>query len=683
VNVGEVLKLALRHYHAGRLADAERLYRQVLAADPNHADALHLLGLVAHRVGRHEDAATLIGRAIRVKPTASIYHHNLGEALRMRGRTDDAIAAYRRAIELQPDLAPAHVSFGIVLSGLRQFPLAVSHLRRATELRPDDSRVWNTLGETYRAQGQFDDAERCFREAIRVSPDLADAHLNLAKVLHARGDFAGAAEACESGLQRAPNDAAAHVTMGNILLAQGRLSESLAEYQTALQLRPDTAEIYFNLGNVLRLRGEIVESLAAYEKGVQLRPDIAAGHSAMLGTLHYDSSREPPDVFERHVAWGRRHETPHAALPAVHVAPRGDRRLRVGYVSPDFRRHVIAYFIEPLLEYHDRDRFEIFCYADLLRAADDVTTRLQRHADTWRNVTALSDDELAAQVRADGIDVLIDLAGHTADNRLLAFARRPAPVQATYLGYPGTTGMPAIDVRITDALADPPGMTESLHTERLQRLAGCAWCYRPRDDAPPVALRQREDGRIVLGSFNALPKISAATVDVWAQLLRAVPEATLLIKAAGFEDAAVRTRMAERFAAHGVDAGRIELLAATGGFVEHLAAYGRVDVALDTFPYNGTTTTCEALWMGVPTIALAGRTHASRVGVSLLTHAGLPELVASSPEEFVRVGTELSRDGGRLAEVRRTMRERLRASRLLDARAFARDFEAAIASAYC
>jgi protein O-GlcNAc transferase len=703
VDIGAELQLGLQHYNAARLVEAEACFRRVLSVQPKNPDALQLLGLLAHRVGRHEDAVTLIGRAIQLIPNIAEFHNNLGEAQRALGRADDALVSYRTAVALKPELAAAQVNLGTALAVRREFQDAMAHLRRAIELRPRDSSAWNSLGETFRMLANFPEAERCYREAIRLSPERGEAYLNLAKVLQNAGALDEAAATCRLGLERAPNDVGGHVVLGNILQAQGRVAEAIDSYHAALRLDPSAGVIYFNLASALRSQGLIDKSIATFRQGIKLRPDMAMGHSGLLLTLHYDSRISPAEIFSEHLAWATRHAEPltrSAATITPHVSPR-DRRLRIGYVSPDFREHAVAHFIEPVLELHDREQFQVFCYADQFRT-DDITLRLQRHANVWRNVTSLSDEQLAAQIRDDDIDVLIDLAGHTADNRLLTFARRPAPVQATYLGYPGTTGMTAMDWRITDALADAPrdetssdiglennpsaplryaagrsaakpadrepeATTDALHTERLMRLDGCAWCYRPPTDAPPVASRP-SDAKIVFGSFNALAKISVATIDAWSELLRALPHASLLIKSTSLEDAAVRDRYHAAFAAHGIDPARVQLLGAALRFTDHLATYGRVDIALDTFPYNGTTTTCEALWMGVPVVTLAGKSHVSRVGVSLLTHVGLPNLIAHSPAELINIATTLAVDRSALRETRATLREKMRASSLLDAR---------------
>ena len=383
-------------------------------------------------------------------------------------------------------------------------------------------------------------------------------------------------------------------------------------------------------------------------------------------------------MFAEHCRWAEVHAEP-LGRDVVPLSSDGDpgRRLRVGYVSNNFREHSVAFFVEALLASHDRSKVEIFCYADIM-LADEFSGRLRRHSAQWRVITGQSDAQVAELIRQDAIDILVDLAGHTARNRLLVFARKPAPVQVTYLGYCNTTGLSAMDYRFTDALADSPGTTEHLHTEQLVRLPDCAWCYRPPDASPavetPPVLRS---GHITFGCFNARPKITGEMLALWARLLLEMPASSLLLKNVGFGEPSARQHTRDLLAKAGIAPERVELVGRVPTLAGHLATYARVDIALDTFPYHGTTTTCEALWMGVPVITLAGRTHASRVGVSLLTTTGLPELVASSPDEYVKIAAALATDVPRLAALRTTLRTRMASSPLMDASRFARNVEAA------
>ncbi len=576
MHISQALKTALAHHQSGRLAEAEAIYRQVLAVDPQQADALHLLGLIAQHVGHHDDAVELIRQAITINPQAAVFHCNLGISLDKLKRREEALVAYGRAIALKRDYPKALANMGIVLKAL------------------------------------------------------------------------------------------------------GRLEEAVVAYQEAIRIQPDIAETFGNLGNALKDKGEPEEAIAACRQAISLKPDFIEAHSSLVFFLNYQSCWDAQAILREHRQWAAQHAEPLRKFIEPHRNERSTaRRLRVGYVSPDFETHPVAFFVEGLLANHAPAEVEVYCYADITNP-DAITARLEKYAGKWRRITGMVDSRVAGLVREDGIDILVDLAGHTDRNRLLVFARKPAPVQVSWLGYPNTTGLETMDCRLTDAFADPPGTTENLHTERLIRLRGCAWCYRPPEDAPPVgAPPVLEAGRITFGCFNAMPKINGPLLELWSRILHSVPGSRLLLKNGALRDPSVQQRVRAVLEGTGIAPERVELMGHVSGMANHLAAYGRVDIALDSHPYHGTTTTCESLWMGVPVIAQAGKTHVSRVGVSLLCNVGLPELVAASQEEYVRITTELAGDLTRLAQLRSTLRERMAQSPLMDAPRFARDVESA------
>jgi predicted O-linked N-acetylglucosamine transferase (SPINDLY family) len=379
---------------------------------------------------------------------------------------------------------------------------------------------------------------------------------------------------------------------------------------------------------------------------------------------------------EEHRRWNELHAEPLRKFVQPHTNDGDpDRRLRIGYLSADFRDHSVSRFLLPLFRNHNHEAYEIVCYSDVVKC-DQVTDRLRALADRWNDTFGQTDERLADKVREDKIDILVDLAGHTAGNRLMVFARRAAPVQVTYLGYPASTGMSEMDYRLTDSFADPPGQTESLHSETLWRLPVCNWCYEEPESAPEVRTLPA-DRPIRFGTFNNLAKVSSPIMDLWAAILIAMPSSRLVIKSQGVAEESVRRRINQCFMSRGLQPDRLELRGHEPIFTSHLEAYNQLDIALDTFPYHGTTTTCEALWMGVPVVTLAGSAHVSRVGVSLLSCVDLPDLVAKSPEEYVSIAVGLAKDLPRLAELRRTLRLRMRASPLMDGARFARDIESA------
>jgi predicted O-linked N-acetylglucosamine transferase (SPINDLY family) len=488
------------------------------------------------------------------------------------------------------------------------------------------------------------------------------------------GQLEEAIASCYQAILLKPDFPEAYNNLGNALKDKSQLDEAIAAYRQAISFSPNHPDAHSNLGNALSDLGRLDEAIAAYRQAMALKPRFSDAHSNLLFTLNYHPGLEPATVFEEHLCWNRQQAKPARHFMQPHRNDRTpDRRLRIGYVSPDFREHPVGHFLLPLLAQHNHERFEIFCYAQV-PASDGKTRQLRSQADHWHNLSGLADAQAADLIRRHQIDILVDLAGHTSNNRLPLFAHKPAPVQVTWLGYPNTTGLATMDYRLTDACADPPGLTESLHSEQLWRLPQCAWCYQSAVGPPVVA---RREGPITFGCFNNFAKITEPMLQLWARILHLVPGSRLLLKTGALLGENARQRVRQILGEAGIDAERLELRGYEAAHGDHLALYQRLDVALDTFPYHGTKTTCEALWMGVPVVTLAGQTHASRVGVSLLNNIGLPELVASTPEEYVRLAVELAGDLPRLSQLRSTLRPQMEGSPLMDAPRFAQDVEEA------
>ncbi len=464
--------------------------------------------------------------------------------------------------------------------------------------------------------------------------------------------------------------------LGSVLAMSGRFEEAITALRRAVDLGPDTPETHHNLALALRQIGLVEEAEDQFRQAIRLRPDHRAAGSGLISTLQY-RRHDRARVFAEHRDWEKRVA---AEVPrwSSHLSDAStDRRLRVGYVSADFRLHSVAFFIEPLIAGHDRNAVEVFCYS-VAHQPDAVSARIREQADVWRDVGQFDDRHLAQIIHDDRIDILVDLAGHTGGERLLAFAARPAPIQVTYLGYPDTTGLAAMDYRLTDPWADPPGEADRFHVEKLIRVNRSAWCYRPPDNAPAVGMSPcRESGAVTFGSFNNLPKLSMEILQIWARMLQRIGDSRLLLKTKALGDAGVRQRVLEPFIQRGIDPKRIELAGHTEGLADHLSAYGRIDIALDSFPYHGTTTTCDALWMGVPVITLAGDRHVSRVGVSLLNAVGHPEWIASSADEYLELAASLAGDHTRLQNSRQTLRQEMSISPLTDGQSLAREIEGA------
>lgn len=555
---------------------------------------------------------------------------------------------------------------------------AEAGFRAILSREPRHGPSWHLLGLIHFGRGDHGTAVACLRRAVAADPSLAPAHNDLGAVLQLQEQGEEAVASYRRAIALVPDYTEAYYNLGCALQEQGRLAEAGEAYHRAIALKPDHAGALNNLGTVLLDQGRLDRAIGHYRQALAAKPDYVAAHSNLLRALNFDEAITPEALLAAHKGWAEAHAPKPATLDlSFSDEPDPERRLRVGYVSADFREHSVSYFFEALLDAHDPAAVEVFCYAEV-RRPDAMTARLQAKAEHWLSILGLNDAAAAERIRRDRIDILIDLGGHTANNRLGIFARKPAPVQATWCGYPNTTGLATMDYRITDARADPEGEAERWHTETLVRLPRTFLCYLPPEHAGPVTrLPARQTGTVTFGSFNSLPKATPEVVRLWARILQKVPNSRLLLKALQLRDAGVRTQVIERFVAAGVEKERIEPVSWSAVARDHLALYGRVDVALDPFPYNGTTTTCEALWMGVPVVTLRGDRHAGRVGTSLLTAVGLPELIADTPEAYVDLAVELARDLDRLASLRATLRERVRASALCDAAGFARDMETA------
>lgn len=636
-------------------------------------------GRTAKAAGRLDEAIAEYRRAVRFHPARAEFHVSLGLALRAAGRSDEAREAYERAIQIAPALAEAHHNLGNLHAERGDWQAARGCYLRALAASPYFAVAHFELGNVLRETGAVLDAAACYEQALALKPGLVAAWRALGVARQELREHAAALAAYERALELAPDSAATHVNLSTVNRELSRVERAIFHAQRAIELDPRIGAAHNNLGTLHLDIGEHAQAEVSYLRALEAQPRNGEWRSNLCMFATYSSRHGPRESLAVHLEYGWLHPMP--ARPEFANRRDPDRRLRVGYVSPDFRRHAVAHFVEPLLARHDRSKFEAFGYYTH-RVGDEVTLRLREHFDQWVEAPLMSADELAARVRADGIDLLVDLSGHTAGHRLASFARKPAPVQLTWLGYVTTTGLPAMDWRVTDRWIDPPGH-DAFSTERLLRLDGCALCYRPPAESPDVApLPALARGHVTFGSFNGIVKLSERCIAVWAMLLAAVPRARLLLKSRTLDDPFVRERVLARFASAGVEAARLELRGGQADTRVHLEQYAEVDIALDTLPFNGVTTTCEALWMGVPVLTLPGATHASRQGLTLLNAVGLPDLAAPSERAFARIGAMLAADLDRLAVLRAGLRGRLAASALTREEAFARRMEAAYRGAW-
>jgi protein O-GlcNAc transferase len=518
--------------------------------------------------------------------------------------------------------------------------------------------------------GHWDEARRRYLEIIARGGERAEVHYNLGLACRASGRLGEALEAYARALALRPEFPQAENNMGSVLHLLWRLDEAAGAFRRAVALEPSYAEAWNNLGTTLKGLARMEEAVPCFRRSIELQPDNPSLHSNFLYALHFHPGCDAAALAREHALWAERHAAPLGRNAAPHANERtAGRRLRVGYVSSAFREHCQSFFTLPLLSGHDRSRFEVFCYSDV-GSPDALTGRLRAGADAWRNIAGMSDEQAAGAIRGDRIDILVDLMLHMPNNRLLAFARRPAPVQATWLGYPGTTGMSAVDYRLSDPFLDPEWRTEDAYSERTLRLPETFWCYDPLSARPAAwELPARRAGHVTFGCLNNFSKVNDAVLGLWARVLAAVPGSRLVLLAPRGE---ARRRA---LGALGVDEARVEF----ADFLPrpaYLESFRRIDVCLDTFPYNGHTTSLDAFWLGVPVVTLCGQSAVSRAGLSQATNLGVPELVARSPEEFVRIATGLAGAPQRLEALRAGLRGRFTGSPLADGARFARGVEA-------
>jgi len=725
----------------GRAAPAGDEFRRALSLRPNDARTLANLGNALKAGGDLGSALDHYRRAIEADPAYAEAYFNLGNAQRETGDRDGAVASYRAALARQPRFAPAQANLGGLLleggdaSGARRAyeaaidaggprpgylyghamacdrlgdgEAAKASYRRLLNDAPGHADALNNLGGLLEQAGQGEEARALYERALAAAPRHERAAFNLGQWHGKRGDADKAAQHILAAKMAGRGDAASMIRIGQALAGIDRIEDAIDCFNSAVERAPDNREAHFRLGALLVERRETERGIAHLEFAREQGLDNAALHHALglghlrlcrldraldgfrtaierdpatlafrstyLMALNYSDKISPADLFAEH----RRLMAPiNANLPPRPVRRAAiDGKIRIGYVSADFREHSCAYFLLPVIEAHDRERFEIVCYANQKRH-DAMTDGFIARADRWRDIARLDDDAAAALVREDGIDLLVDLGGHTGDNRLGLFARRPAAAQVSWLGYPNTTALDAIDWRLTDAVADPGPAADALHSERLHRIDGGFLAYRApaATEATPTA---KDDGPIRFGCFNNANKISPSTVALWARILNDVPGVTLSLRTEQFRHELVRADFLARFAAAGCDAARIRFLPWETDVAAALAGHEAIDIALDPTPYNGTTTSCEALWMGVPVVTLAGDRHAARVGASLLTQIGLGELIAPTPDDYVRIAVGLAGDRPRRAAYRAKLRARLQASPLFDARRQAKAIEAA------
>lgn len=659
--------------------DAITSFRRALAINPDYAEAHYNLGGALEEQGKLDDAADALRKAIEIKKDYTEAHVRLGAIFYELGRFDDAVESYSKALKIQPERVEALNNHAAALVKLGLADAAIESYQRALALAPAQAEVLSNLGVVQKRLGKFDDAVASYRRALAISPDFAEAHNNLGTVLHKLGRINEALQSYQHALKIDPENADAHNNLGILQNQLGQLEAAAASFRRSLERNPGCMDALSNLGSVLADLGQLESAAASYRRALEIDPGHTIAHSNMLFTHNYLAEQSSLQLLAEAQRFGE--VVAQKAIPyTTWNTPRDPTRcLRIGIVSADLRQHPVGYFAEntlTTLAHLAAGRLKLFAYSNY-HETDTTTLRIKASCHGWHDVYGISDDRLAQLIYEDGIDILIDLSGHTGDNRLPMFAWKPAPVQVTWLGYFATTGVAAIDYLIADPWTLPES-EESSFSETIWRLPETRLCFTPPsillNVTPPPVLT---NGHITFGCFNNLTKMNEQVVRLWARILAAVPNSRLYLKARALGEVAVQQSVIKRFAEHGIDPQRLTLETYVPR-ANYLEAYNQIDIALDPFPYTGGTTTVEALWMGVPVLTLAGRLFLARQGVGLLMNAGLPEWVASDQDDYLSRAVAHASDLQSLASLRARLRQQVLASPIFDASRFARHFEAAL-----
>ncbi|MFT4414404.1 FkbM family methyltransferase [Fredinandcohnia humi] len=619
--------------------NAEISFRELLLYDTNALNTYNNLGVSLQRQGKYLEAIECFYLAMQHGNNAQLFY-NIGITFNMLKKFDDARFFLKRALELDSSLINIFVDLGVTYENENNLEVAELLFKKAIEKDGRNYLAYYNLAYLYGRRGHLDQAEVYYIKAIKINPNHFDSVNNLA------------------------------VTLQN----NGKYKKALTNYLEALKIRPGSETVYNNLGSLYRILGDIEKSIDYYQKSININNNPIA-YSNYLFTLNYHNGFTPQEIYNKHLQFGQVFENNDIKYEK-HYDYDHKKRIKVGYIGADFKQHSVAYFIEPILKSHDVNKFDIYIYSNVEKP-DHVSKRISQYAGHWRNIYKLDDEEIIKVIKLDKIDILVDLSGHTAGNKLLVLSKKPAPIQVSWMGYPNTTGLKEIDYRITDSISDPEGITDSLYTEKLIRMSKCFLTYLPTNNSPELKkdLPYKENGFITFGSFNAFPKINEETISIWSDILKSIPSSKLYIKTKGIEDEETRDSLIKRFEKYNISNERLILSGYKLDNNDHLSSYNEVDIALDTFPYNGTTTTFEAIWMGVPVVTLSGSTHVSRVGSSILKNLDLDELISNNPVEYIDNAVKLAINTKKLADLRKSLRNRLLNSPLCNYSSFTRELE--------
>ncbi|MCK5877260.1 MAG: tetratricopeptide repeat protein [Candidatus Marithrix sp.] len=675
LKISRKLEQARKYQKTGNLQKAEVLYYQVLQQLPTHKQALNFykkLGATFSKNGQINQAIKYYQRVLELSPNNAEIQNDLGIILGSQLKLESAKSCFQKAIAVKDNFAQAYYNLGIVFNEQKQFVEAINCFQEALSINPNHADAYLNLGNALTAQDKFTEAVNYYQKAITLDSNNVNAYNALGVALKKMDKMDESLVAFQQAIVLNPNYIAAYRNMGKILLDDYKFGKAELCFQQALKLQPNSFDAHVKLGDLLKRKSMLNAAIKHYKRALEIKPN-AITSGIFVNTLNYSPDYEQATIFLEHQKFNEQYTAHLSTFVKSHTNEKNpNRQLKIGYVSADLRRHSVTFFMQQILANHDHTNFEITCYHNS-KQTDEFTKQLQKYTDNWVDCVELSDEELTDKIRLDKIDILVDLSGHTAGNRLLVFARKPAPIQATYLGYPNTTGLTAIDYLITDSYVD---VGEILSSEISVRMPDSFYCYDPIVECPTInELPAINNEYVTFCSFNNYIKLNPKTFILWAKILKSVPNSKLIIMTSSLQDDDVQHSLNNIFLELNIEPSQI-IIGHANSTEEILELYNnRADIALDSFPYNGATTTCESLWMGVPVVTLVGETIASRVGLSILSTIGLTELIAYTPEEYVDICVNLANDTEHLQKLRREMRERMLASPLMDGVGFTKNLE--------
>ena len=668
-NLGNTLK------ELGKLDESEASLRQAIELKPDFAEAHNNLGVTLKAQGKLNEAEVSYRQAIVLKPNYAEAHSNLGVTLEAQGKLKESEASLRQAIALKPNYAEGHNNLGNILKEQGKLDESEASYRQAIVLKPDFAEAHNNLGVTLKAQGKLNEAEVSCRQAIKLKPDYAEAYNHLGVILQNLGRLNEAEASCLKAITLKPDHAKAYNNLGVILQKLGRLNEAEASYRQAMKLKPNYAEAQSNLGVILQKLGRLNEAEASYRQAMKLKPDYAEAHSNLL-FLYSGFMYESSHYLKKAREYGQQIAKSVVSKYSTWLCVGNTKILRVGMVSGDLKNHPVGYFLEEFLNQLDEFDFELYAYTTQSNE-DDLTLRIKPGFTRWKSLVGISDVDAADHIYNDGIHILIDLSGHTAQNRLPIFAWKPAPVQISWLGYFASTGVAEIDYILGDPYVTPT--EEANHfSEKIWQLPESYICFtEPEVDIDVVSLPALDKKKVTFGCFNKIARITDPVVRVWSEILHAVPTAVLFLKDKNFEVESIRESFYDRFKVNGIQKDRL-ILEGQSPRSKYLAAYNRVDIALSPFPYGGGTTSAEGLWMGVPVITMQGNHFLSHLGESIANNTGLSDWIAVDEEDYVAKAIAFSTDLEGLEKLRSRLRAQVLSRPLFDAERFANHFKNAL-----